>query len=62
MAWCRQAYLASSHHLNQNWHSANVTLRNKIMEDLNGMIIIFIKEITFENVVCKIFVIFVPVS
>ena len=44
---------APSHYLNQCWNIVNWTLRNKLQWTFNRNSNIFIQEIAFENVVCK---------
>ena len=44
---------APSHYLNQCWNIVNWTFRNKLQWNFNRNSSIFIKEIAFQNVVCK---------
>ena len=54
--WFRQCYVACSapsHYLNQCWNIVNWTFRNKLQWNFNLNSSIFIQEIAFENVACK---------
>ena len=54
--WFRQWLVACSvpsHYLNQCWNIVNWTVRNKLHWNFNRNSNIFIQEIAFENVVCK---------
>ena len=55
--WFRQwlvVCLAPSHYLDQCWKIFNWTFRNKLQWNFNRNSNIFIQEVAFENVVCKI--------
>ena len=47
------AWTAPSHYLNQYWNIVTWTLRNKLKGHFNQNSKIFIQEIAFENVICK---------
>ena len=50
---CMSQSSAPSHYLNQCWTIVNWTFRNKLQWNFNRNSNIYIQEIAFENVVCK---------
>ena len=47
------AWTVPSHYLNQCWTIVNVTLRNKVLWNINRNSYVFINENGFEKVVCE---------